>query len=72
MYIWNKKELVDHEKYECNNLPIDSYTNCALSLCLAIKDAVLNLLIQTKAVGWKATEWNLDKPDWKGKMRLVS
>lgn len=26
---------------------------------------------QTKAVGWKATEWNLDKPDWKGKMRLI-
>jgi len=27
---------------------------------------------QTKAVGWKATDWNLDKPDWTGKMRLVS
>jgi len=27
---------------------------------------------QTKAVGWKATDWNLENPDWKGKMRLVS
>jgi len=27
---------------------------------------------QTKAVGWKATDWSLDKPDWTGKMRLVS
>lgn len=27
---------------------------------------------QTKAVGWKATDWNLDNPDWKGRMRLVS
>ena len=22
--------------------------------------------------GWKATGWNLDKPDWTGKLRLVS
>ena len=22
--------------------------------------------------GWKATGWNLDKPDWKGKLRVVS
>ena len=22
--------------------------------------------------GWKATGWNLDKPDWKGKLRLVA
>ncbi len=21
---------------------------------------------------WKATEWALDKPDWRGKLRLVS
>jgi len=27
---------------------------------------------QTKAVGWKATDWNLERPDWTGKMRLVS
>lgn len=27
---------------------------------------------QTKAVGWKATDWDLEKPDWKGRMRLVS
>lgn len=27
---------------------------------------------QTKAVGWKATDWNLENPDWKGKMKLVS
>lgn len=27
---------------------------------------------QTKAVGWKATDWNLDNPDWKGKLRLVT
>jgi len=27
---------------------------------------------QTKAVGWKATDWNLENPDWKGKMRMVS
>ena len=26
---------------------------------------------QTKAVGWKATDWNLENPDWKGKMRMV-
>ncbi len=22
--------------------------------------------------GWKATGWNLDKPDWTGKLKLVS
>ena len=27
--------------------------------------------LQTKAVGWKATDWNLENPDWKGKMRMV-
>lgn len=27
---------------------------------------------QTKAVGWKATDWNLENPDWKGKMKLMS
>merc|ERR1719433_2270268 len=26
---------------------------------------------QTKAAGWKANDWNLKKPDWSGKMRLV-
>jgi len=27
---------------------------------------------QTKAAGWKANDWNLDKPDWKGKLRLTA
>merc|ERR1711953_691908 len=27
---------------------------------------------QTKAAGWKANDWNLKKPDWSGKMRLVT
>jgi len=27
---------------------------------------------QTKAVGWKATDWNLENPDWKGKLKLVT
>ena len=27
---------------------------------------------QTKAVGFKASDWSLDRPDWTGKMRLVS
>jgi len=27
---------------------------------------------QTKAAGWKANDWNLKKPDWSGKMRLVN
>jgi len=27
---------------------------------------------QTKAVGWKANDWDLDKPDWRGRMRLVT
>ena len=31
-----------------------------------------DIFLQTKAVGWKATDWNLENPDWKGKMRLVS
>ena len=36
-----------------------------------LQDPDLKFLIQTKAAGWKATDWNLDKPDWKGKLRLV-
>ncbi|XP_023335289.1 NECAP-like protein CG9132 [Eurytemora carolleeae] len=31
----------------------------------------IKFLLQTKAVGWKATDWNLEKPDWKGKLRLT-
>merc|ERR1711937_956597 len=27
---------------------------------------------QTKAAGWKANDWNLKKPDWNGKMKLVT
>ena len=38
---------------------------------LCVQDAVIKFLIQTKAVGWKATDWNLERPDWTGKMRLV-
>jgi len=36
------------------------------------QDAVIKFLIQTQAVEWKASEWNLKRPDWSGKIRLVS
>ena len=39
---------------------------------LVSQDAVIKFLIQTKAAGWKANDWNLKNPDWRGKMRLVS
>ena len=38
--------------------------------CLS-QDPVIKFLIQTKAAGWKANDWNLKTPDWRGKMRLV-
>ena len=41
------------------------------ALCSSSQDALTKLLIQTKAAGWKANDWNLKKPDWSGKMRLV-
>jgi hypothetical protein len=36
-----------------------------------VQDPDIRFLLKTKAVGWKATDWSLDKPDWKGKLRLV-
>ncbi len=27
---------------------------------------------QSGSDGWKANGWNLDKPDWRGKLRLVT
>ena len=36
-----------------------------------MQDAVIKFLIQTEAVGWKASDWNLERPDWTGRMRLV-
>lgn len=39
---------------------------------VSTKDAVINFLLETKAVGWKASDWNLERPDWAGKMRLMS
>merc|ERR1712165_386609 len=41
---------------------------------LLIKQSCLVYRIppQTKAAGWKANDWNLKKPDWSGKMRLVT
>jgi hypothetical protein len=38
----------------------------------SVQDPDIRFLLKTKAVGWKATDWNLDRPDWKGKLRLVS
>ena len=32
---------------------------------------MIKFLIQTKAAGWKANDWNLKKPDWSGKLKLV-
>ena len=46
-------------------------STCKETLCCSPQDAVTKLLIQTKAAGWKANDWNLKKPDWNGKMRLV-
>lgn len=40
-----------------------------------IKQEVMAYKIPTQASGnngWKANSWNLDKPDWTGKLRLVS
>ena len=36
-----------------------------------MQNAVIKFLIQTEAVGWKASDWNLERPDWTGRMRLV-
>jgi len=35
------------------------------------QDAVIKFLMETEAVGWKASDWDLERPDWTGKMRLV-
>ena len=40
-------------------------------IILCVQDAVIKFLIETEAVGWKASDWNLERPDWTGKMRLV-
>ena len=39
---------------------------------ISFQDAVIKFLIQTQAVEWKASEWNLKRPDWSGKIKLVS
>ena len=39
---------------------------------ISFQDAVIKFLIQTQAVEWKASEWNLKIPDWSGKLKLVS
>ena len=38
---------------------------------ISFQDAVIKFLIQTQAVEWKASEWNLKRPDWSGKIKLV-
>jgi len=47
-------------------------SNTERTLLIKNESFVYKIPPQTKAVGWKANEWNLDKPDWKGKLRLIS
>lgn len=52
-------------------------TEAVLERTLMMKQEVLIYRIPAAQIGdsekgWKATGWNLDKPDWKGKLRLVA
>merc|ERR1711936_96001 len=42
------------------------------SLLVKAECLVYRIPPQTKAAGWKANDWNLKKPDWNGKMKLVT
>ena len=52
-------------------------TEAVLERTLMMKQEALIYKIPAAQIGdyesgWKATGWNLDKPDWKGKLRLVA
>ena len=52
-------------------------TDAVLERTLMMKQEVLIYRIPPAQIGdsengWKATGWNLEKPDWKGKLRLVA
>ena len=66
----NASHFPDNDVDTCLSTRVKGGGHVLTCSCLS-QDPVIKFLIQTKAAGWKANDWNLKTPDWRGKMRLV-